>query len=180
MSNTAYHEKYTIHDHACWQGDWEIIHGDAFAMSPSTSFEHQSINLKIARQLDELLDDCPQCSAAIELDISFSEDTVVRPDSMTICYEPEEKLNKAPSIIFEVISPSTARRDELLKHELYEKEAVKYYALAYPSTKKVKLFALIDYKYKKIGDFSEETYQFDLEKCQIDFDFSKIWRRKNK
>lgn len=178
MHKTVYHEKYTIHDHKNWQDNWEIIRGEAFAMSPSPSYHHQSINLKVARQLDELLENCPHCHAVIELDVTFSEDTVVRPDSMVICYQPEAHLNKAPTLVFEVISPSTARRDELLKFELYEKEAVKYYAMAYPDSHKVKLFELIDFKYRKIADFSDENFTFDLGKCSIDFDFARLWRKK--
>ncbi len=176
MTSTAYHEKYTVQDHAQWQGDWEVIRGDAYAMSPSPSYEHQSVNLKIARQLDELLETCPQCNAAIELDVTLAEDTVIRPDSMVICYEPEARLTKAPSLVFEVISPSTARRDEILKFDIYQHEAVKYYALAYPDNKKVKLYELIDHQYQKVADFTHETFTFDLEKCAFEFDFSKIWR----
>ncbi len=175
MSNAAYREKYTARDHAQWQGDWEIIHGDIYAMSPSPSFEHQSINGQIFRQLADQLEECQHCHAVFELDVTLSEDTVIRPDSMVFCYEPEERLTKAPSLVFEVVSPSTAKRDELLKFDLYQQEAVKYYALAYPGIKKVKLYELIDHQYQKVADFTNESYIFNLEKCSIDFNFSKIW-----
>lgn len=174
----AYHEFYTIADYQLWKGDWELIHGEAYAMSPSPLYDHQHINGKIFRRLDEQLDNCLYCSAVIETDVSLSEDTVVRPGSMVICYEPDDKLTKAPDIVFEVISKSTAKRDEILKFELYQSEGVKYYILVYPDSNKAKLYKLIDFKYQKIADFSSESYQFDLGKCQINFDFSFIWRRK--
>lgn len=173
----AFSEKYTVNDYQHWQGDWELIAGTAYAMSPSPAYEHQYINGKIFRQLDEQLDDCPQCHAVIEMDVTLAEDTVVRPDSMVICYEPDKKLTKAPTIVFEVISPSTARRDELLKFDLYQSEAVKYYVLVYPDAKKAKLYELIDFSYRKIGDFTDEQYLFTLEDCNINFDFRFIWHK---
>ena len=177
MGALEYREYYTKNDYEQWEGDWELIEGVAYAMAPSPVFSHQHINLKIARQLDEELEECPECYAVIEMDWEVSEETVVRPDSMVICYEPDERLSKRPEIIFEVISPSTARRDEILKFDLYRREGVPFYLLVYPEQCKAKLYRLEDYEYRKIGDFSDESYRFELENCAIDFDFSKIWRR---
>jgi len=177
--NLAYTEKYTIKDHSLWDGDWELVRGEAFAMSPSPLYNHQHINGKIYRQLDEQLDNCTKCHAVIETDVTFSEDTVVRPDSMVICYEPDQKLTKAPDLVFEVISRSTAKRDEILKFNLYQTEAIKYYVLVYPESNKAKVYQLIDFKYQKIGDYTNESFIFELSHCDINFDFSFIWRKKS-
>lgn len=173
----AFSEKYTAKDYQNWEGDWELIAGRAYAMSPSPFYDQQYINLKIARQLDEQLDDCPKCHAVIEMDVTLAEDTVVRPDSMVICYEPDKKLTKAPRLVFEVLSKSTARKDEILKFDLYQSEGVKYYVLVYPEAKKAELYQLVDFNYRKIGDFTDEHYCFDLEDCDINFDFSFIGRK---
>lgn len=177
MSNLAYVELYDKNDYYQWEGDWELIHGTAYAMSPSPMFNHQFINLKISRQLDEKLDNCPECYAIFETDLELSDDTVLRPDCMVICYEPQERLNKAPEIVFEVISKGTAKRDEHLKFELYQSEGIKYYILVYPVGNKAKVYKLKEDKYVKVGDFTDEHYTFELEKCSIDFDFSFIWRK---
>ena len=176
MSTLAYSEKYTIDDHRLWDGDWELVYGDAYAMAPSPMYGHQFVSGKIFRQLDEKLDSCKICSAVIEMDWEVSADTVVRPDSMVICYEPEDRLVKRPEIIFEVISPSSSKRDEILKFDLYQNEGVPYYILTYPESKKAKVYKLIDFKYQKINDFSDETYCFETKECTIDFDFNFIWR----
>ena len=177
MNNLAYDERYTYSDYQEWEGDWELIYGNAYAMAPSPMYSHQYINGKTYRQLDEKLENCAKCSAVIEMDWKISDDTVVRPNSMVICYEPDEILTKKPEIIFEVISPSTGKRDEILKFDLYQNEGVKYYILVYPDNRKAKLYQLIEYKYRKIGDFSDEIYTFDAEGCKIDFDFGFIWRK---
>ncbi len=178
MSTLAYEEKYTVRDYQNWEGNWELIYGDAYAMAPSPMYSHQFISGKIYRQLDEQTEACQKCFAIFEMDWEISEETTVRPDSMLICYEPEEKLTKKPEIIFEVISPSTSKRDEILKFDLYQKEGVRWYILVYPDNRKAKVYKLIDYSYRKIGDFSDEQYHFDLEKCNIEFDFSLIWRKR--
>ena len=177
MDNLAYQERYNIDDYYEWEGDWELIYGEAYAMAASPVYGHQFVNGKIFRQLDEQLDNCRLCSAVIEMDLEVSDDTVVRPDSMVICYQPTNKLTKTPEIVFEVISKSTAKRDEILKFDLYQNEGVKYYILVYPDSKKAKVYKLINFKFKKIGDFFDESYSFDTKYCKIDFDFNFIWMR---
>jgi len=177
MSNLAYEEKYTIDDYKFWQSDWELIYGDAYAMSPSPVYIHQFVNGKIFRQLDEKLDNCTKCSATIEMDWDISSDSVVRPDSMVICYEPEDRVTKRPEIIFEVISSSSGKRDEILKFDLYQSEGVPYYILVYPDSKKAKIYRLIDLKYQKMGDFIDESYLFETAECNIEFNFGFIWKR---
>lgn len=177
MSTLAYNEKYTYNDYLEWEGEWELIYGDAYAMAPSPAYSHQYISGKIYRQLDEKLENCNKCSAVIEMDWNVSSDTVVRPDSMVVCYEPDERLTKRPELIFEVISPSTSKRDEILKFDLYQNEGVPCYILVYPDSRKAKVYQLIDFKYRKIGDFSDEVYRFETAECTIEFDFGFIWRK---
>lgn len=103
-------QTYTAQDYRQWKGDWELIDGCPVAMAPSPVFEHQHVSEKIFRQLDEALDDCPSCQALFEIDVEFSDHTVVRPDVLVICYAPEgDRLTRAPALVFEVISPKTAR-----------------------------------------------------------------------
>lgn len=113
IMSLAYCETDTINDHTNGEGDWELIDGKPCAMASSPFYDQQFSNLKIARQLGEQLDNCPHCHAVIETDVSLSDDTVVRLDTMVICYEPKNKLDKARSLIFEAISKSTARRRSL-------------------------------------------------------------------
>ncbi len=174
--SVAYIEHYTVEDYVQWKGEWELVDGMPYAMAPSPIVTHQSTNMKIARQLDELLDECEACQALFEIDWTVCHDTVVRPDTLVICYEPDEKLTKKPEIIFEVTSPSTVLKDEKVKFEIYEREGVRYYILVYLDIKVAKAYVLKDGRYIKMGDFSDEKALFELADCEIEFDFSKIWR----
>ena len=168
---------YTYEDYKLWEGEWELIYGVPYSMSPAPVNKHQLINTKIARCLDEGLDECSACLAILEADWKLSNETVFRPDMSVVCYEPEDYLTKAPEIIFEVLSPSKAKRDETLKFEAYEREGVKYYCLVYPDILLAKLYKLQDGKYIKVGDFDEEVYIFETKKCKLNFDFSKVFKR---
>ncbi len=178
MLAQIYMDHYTVEDYQQWKGDWELIYGSPYAMSPSPMFTHQNINIKIVRQLSEHLDGCPNCQPAFEIDWEISSDTIVRPDSLVICYEPDEKITKKPELIFEIASDSTIKRDETLKFELYQHEGVKYYVIVYPKKNIAKLYKIKEGRYIKVNDFSDELYTFELDGCRIDFDFSKIWRIK--
>jgi Uma2 family endonuclease len=177
QSNLAYNEYYTKEDYKLWEGDWELIYGNAYSMAPSPVYGHQFVNGQILWQLKEKLKECKKCNAVFEMDVEFSEDTIVRPDCIVICYEPIDRLAIAPEIVFEVVSKNSAKRDEILKFELYQNEGVKYYIIVYPESKKAKVYKLKDAKYQKEGDFSKESYTFKLEECEIEFDFDFIWRR---
>ncbi|MFN3397747.1 MAG: Uma2 family endonuclease [Sulfurimicrobium sp.] len=179
MSHLAESETYTVQDYLRWEGDWELIHGAPVAMAPSPALGYQQLSAAIFRQLDESLDDCPLCQALFGIDVEFAADTVVRPDVLVICYTPEgERLTRAPDLVFEVVSQTTSRRDEVVKFDLYRSEGVANYVLVYPEAHKAKVYRLIDGEYRKVADFCNETHHFELSKCALDFDFSRLWRRK--
>jgi Uma2 family endonuclease len=177
MGAFAYEEYYTTSDYQQWEGDWELIHGTAYAMAPSPMVTHQFVSTKITHELMQILQNCPNCMVMGEIDWEVSSDTVVKPDALVICKEIEEKVNKTPEIIFEVISPSTAKRDEVLKFDIYEKEGVKYYTLVYPKNRIAKVYKLNqEGRLIKQGDFENESFTFEIDRCRADFDFRTIWR----
>ncbi|TQV61411.1 MAG: Uma2 family endonuclease [Halothiobacillaceae bacterium] len=179
MSNLGLQpEHYTAEDYQHWEGDWELIDGIAYAMSPAPAFKHQSLAMGLALLLAEALDDCPDCQPLFEIDIEFSRDTIVRPDLLVICHTPEgDRITRAPEFIIEIISPRRARHDEHNKFMLYQAEGVAHYLIAYPDERKIKAYRLIDGSYRKQGDFFDETYRVELSKCTLDLDFSRVWKR---
>ncbi|HIO91867.1 MAG TPA: Uma2 family endonuclease [Leucothrix mucor] len=168
---------YTTDDYCEWEGNWELIEGIPYSMSPAPTSKHQLINGKIFRQLDEALDDCPKCTAIIEAEWRINNDTIVIPDTSVICYEPEDYLTKAPNITFEVVSNSSYQRDEKIKFQIYADEGVEYYVLVYPSTLVAKVYKLVNGAYLKQGDFSIESYRFETKGCAINIDFKKVFKR---
>jgi len=171
-------EYYTYEDYINWDGDWELIDGVAYAMAPAPMRKHQSLATEIMYNLREQLEECTQCEVLGEIDYKISNDTVLKPDIVLTCGETNESyLTKAPEIVVEIISKSTAKRDEKYKFQIYEEEKVKYYILVYPDDLKAKIYKLKGSDYDKEGDFLQESYDFDNTTCKVSLDFERVFRR---
>ncbi len=170
---------YSYDDYIHWKDRWELIDGIAYAMAPMPMIKHQKITNKIGRQLDEIFNGCKRCQVLQPVDWKIDDHTIVQPDNLVICHTPtnEYYLTKAPEIVFEVLSKSTAKKDLTVKFELYEKEGVKFYFIINPDDSVAKVYELKNGRYIKSGDFSDEVFEFSIDKCdkKLNFDFSRIW-----
>lgn len=139
--------RYTVADYLTWQGDerYELIDGEAYLMAPAPVVAHQritgAIHLGLGFSLMEKRSGGAVCPCEVfeaPIDVLLAEDSVVQPDVVLVC-DPEKLANGkrvegAPDLVVEVVSPSTGRMDRLLKRDLYERCGVVHYWLADPST----------------------------------------------
>jgi len=170
---------YTYDDYKNWEGDWELIDGVPVSMAPAPMRIHQKIASELFFQLkQELNDACEECEILYETDWKISNNTILRPDIVLACNdEGEAYLTKAPKIVIEILSPSTAKKDETVKFDIYEEEKVQYYILVYPKDLKAKVYTLDKNNYTKVGDFTNEKLVFDDIDCELELDFEKVFRR---
>ena len=138
-------EYYTYGDYKSWDDDlrWELIDGEAFCMSPAPGTAHQSLVVKLIAKLEDFFEgrECKVFVAPLDVTLprgGESEDeidTVVQPDIMILCDKSklhDNGIKGAPDVIFEILSPSTARRDLDDKLRQYERAGVKEYLIADP------------------------------------------------
>ena len=179
MSNLEFLPKYSCRDYLNWEGDWELVEGVPVAMAPAPMRIHQNIASELFFCLkSELDEECLECEVLYETDWKISDDTILRPDIVFVCDDDNKKyLTKAPKIIVEIISPSTAKKDETLKFNIYEEEKVNYYILVYPDDLRAKAYRIKDDKYTKVGDFTKEKLIFEDLECDLELDFEKVFRR---
>lgn len=179
LSKMEHLPHYTYDDYINWEGKWELINGIPYAMSPLPNYEHQRINTKLLNLFSKSLELCAKCEVIMPIDWKINEDTIVQPDVSVICHERNNVignfLNFAPSIIVEILSPATAKKDQTLKYEIYEREGVKYYIIVNPIKKVVEIFQLLNGKYVKVKETAEEAFDFELEECSFSLDFKEIW-----
>jgi len=168
---------YTVRDYERWEGDWELIEGVPFALA-SPSVSHQRVLAYLLHQLISQLEECKNCEALPDTDYVVDEYTVLRTDIAVVCNNEGEKIVITPKVVFEIVSPSTAKNDEITKKRIYEREGVPYYVLVYPDLQKVKIFKNSSKGFKKVKDLSKEAFTFTFEGCKISLDFSKIWAKK--
>ncbi len=169
---------YTYDDYVQWEGKWEIIKGIPFAMAPAPVKKHQWVSSDILWQLKEQLKGCPKCEVLSPVASPISKDTVVQPDLLVVCDERMEgsTLENTPVLIFEILSPSTGRKDRGIKYQLYEAAGVKYYCIVNPDTGSVEIYVLQNDKYSEFDDFTGNKTPFDLGPCQIHLDFTRLSR----
>ena len=115
--------------------------------------KYQAISSKIAWQLQELLKECKTCQVLLPVDWKIDNHTIVEPDNLVICHEPQNEayITKAPKVIFEILSKSTAHKDKNLKYSLYEKEGVDYYIIVDPTESIAKVYKLHMGKYAMLS-----------------------------
>ena len=175
MQKVKHIPQYTYEDYKNWQGDWELIEGLPFAMSPSANAKHQYIQGEINFQIKGYLKkiDCRnRCFVYNDLDWILDEETILRPDISIVCGEKiQDFIRTAPTLIVEVLSPSTAYNDRIVKKGIYEIRGVKFYLIADPETKKVTVHELVDGNYREV---TTNTFKLD-DKCRLSLKFDEIW-----
>jgi Uma2 family endonuclease len=154
MGSTAQkrHAKLTYADYKTWPDNerWEIINGEAYAMTPAPSLNHQKIlgnlHLKVAGFFLG-----KACSAFIApTDVVLDETNVVQPDLLVVCDKNKmtgANIQGAPDLVVEVLSPSTSLKDKREKKALYERFGVREYLLVSPEDALVERYSLVDGKY---------------------------------
>lgn len=158
--------KFTYADYLTWTGDerWELIDGVAYDMTPAPDVNHQVIVGNTYQIISEHLEEkkCRVFLAPIDVRLPESDAaddavyTVVQPDVVVVC-DPE-KIEKrgiigAPDLVVEVLSESTAYKDETEKLNLYERHGVKEYWIVNPGAKYINVFQL-----KSSGRYSKPLH----------------------
>jgi len=155
-------QRYTYKEYKGWPEDerWELIHGEAFAMSAPT-VAHQEWVGEIFYQLKTQLrgKPCKPLVAPIDLlpylgvsDDFDKADTVVQPDVLVFCRSEQNRekvLVGAPALIVEIASPGTSFRDQTEKLKVYEESGVAEYLMLNPKTLHVMAYRLKDGRYVK-------------------------------
>lgn len=139
---------------------YEIIRGVLYVAN-APSYEHQYSVLKIGRYLDEFVEEQQLgviLSAPFEVRLSESSNPV-QPDVLFLSntQKPKRALQKfegAPSLIVEVISPSSIRLDRKIKLDEYEQAGVQEYWLVDPKTRSVEIYTLSNGEYALLGQFT--------------------------
>lgn len=100
-------------------------------------------------------------------------DTLVEPDICVVC--DLSKLDKigckgAPDLIMEVLSPSTARNDRLIKYNLYRQAGVRQFWIVDPLEKTAEVFLLEDEHYVPVdfGESGDRLRVHIFQDCTID------------
>jgi Uma2 family endonuclease len=141
-------KRYTLTDYFSWADDRVrgLIDGAVKLMSPSANFRHQKISFNVNSEIQKVIEG-NECNYEVcqDLDVIFSDNTVVRPDVLVVC--DVSKLAKGrcygvPDLVVEIQSHSTAQYDLTEKFQTYEKFGVPEYWIVYPYEHVIHVFKL--------------------------------------
>jgi len=147
---------FTYADYLGWpEGErWELIDGEAYAMSPAPTNFHQLIVGELFRVVANHFRGKPCRPFVAPFDVRLPNagrahhevNTVVQPDISLVCDPDKLKDNRgclgAPDWVVEVVSPGSALRDQRTKRALYEKHGVPEYWLVHPLDRSVTVYRL--------------------------------------
>ncbi len=172
-----YLPKYSYKDYCQWEGNWELIEGIPYAMSPLPTLTHQRVNGTLFEAFNKALKKgCRECIVYIPIDWKITEHTIVQPDLSVVCKPTEKKyLDFAPMLVVEILSPSTALKDRNVKKQIYLSQGVKYFLIINPQTKKVEVYELIKEEYSLVAS-TPKNFTFILKDgCKAKVNFTDIW-----
>jgi Uma2 family endonuclease len=147
LSERKKDKNYTYQDYLTWPDSerWEIINGEAWAMTPAPTIAHQRILRNMARTLAHFFKEHSCELFFAPTDVVLDAINIVQPDLLVVC-DPSKvtdaNIQGAPDLIIEIASPSTKLMDKREKKALYEKFGVKEYVIIYPDDALVERFQM--------------------------------------
>jgi len=140
----------TYRDYAALADDgrrYEIHDGD-LSVTPSPSPVHQSVALRLGSCLLEHVERHRLGHVYMApLDVILSDSTVVQPDVIYVGTERSSRIGErgiqgSPTLVIEILSPSTLSIDRVRKRDLYAGHGVPYYWIVDPEAQAVKAYVL--------------------------------------
>jgi len=182
--------KYTIEDYYALPEDRraELIDGVIYDMTAPSNI-HQLIlgdlYIKFRECAVEHHMPCDVMLSPCDVRLDRDNYTMVQPDLLVVCADEDgewRRIEGAPDLVVEILSPSTRNKDLVLKLYKYQNAGVREYWIVDPKHRKIYVH------YFEREDYAPEQYDFDSVipvgisggKCSIDFHGVGASRRRKK
>ena len=158
----------------------ELIDGVFYDMATPTKI-HQTILAKLhllfANEIARRKGPCRVFLSPSDVQLDGDNRTMLQPDLFILCKKEQQqeikKTTGAPDFVVEILSPSTRRKDMVLKLNKYLNAGVREYWIVDPKTRKVMTYDLTDELIMKTYDFSE-TIPVGIYDGKIKIPFSEV------
>lgn len=167
MSQLDKNKKYTLEEFLdCVKEEEraELYEGTPVFMAPA-SYEHEEVMANLISEFIQTLkgSPCQVFGSNLQVIFPFKDDVTVMPDMSIVC-DKNKLRNKrcygAPDLVVEVLSPSTARNDRLLKLNYYEKAGVREYLIVDHQNRFIEKYVLNagSYQFEDVFSIEKETF----------------------
>lgn len=146
---------YTYEDYAQLPegAPYQLIGGELI-MAPAPTPYHQAISIRLAAKLLAFVE-AHNLGAVLTapIDVYLSEEDTPQPDLIYIASDRlgiigEQKIEGAPDLVMEILSPSTAYYDLKDKKRLYQAHGVKEYWIIDPKAKEIEVYENVDQQFQ--------------------------------
>jgi Uma2 family endonuclease len=140
---------------------YQLIEGELI-MSPAPSYSHQRTVGRVFLKLSGLLEEKGLGEVLISpIDVYLDEKNVFQPDIVVLLKECKAKVEEkgifgSPDVVVEILSPSTAYYDLIVKKEVYERAGVKEYWLLDPNRKTFEIYKNTEEGFKLTSQAKEK------------------------
>lgn len=140
---------------------YQLIGGE-LVLTPAPTSYHQIISMQLVSKMVAYV---TEKNLGIVLyapvDVYLEETETYQPDIIFFSRErlpiiKPEKIEGAPDLVVEILSPTTAYYDLRKKYRIYEKHGVREYWLVDPEEKSIQVFTLAEGKFKLDQEVEEE------------------------
>ena len=141
---------------------YELFDGE-LVMTPSPTAQHQRIVLRLASELDSYVKTNGLGEGFVApLDTIFDQYTVMQPDILYVSRERvplvvKERIEGAPDLVVEVLSPSTFYIDLRRKMAVYAQFGVQEYWIVDPETQTIELYGRVGEELQLARRFSSNA-----------------------
>jgi Uma2 family endonuclease len=153
--------RYTWQEYRSWPEDerWELLNGEAFAMSPTPTVRHQTILAQLSFQMLPCFKGTPCRVFIAPLDVRLDDENCVEPDLFVVC-DPRKiqrtHVDGAPDLAVEILSPGHESRDRVRKMRIYARFGVKEVWLITPQPAMFEVFTLDGATYRLAGSYTKQ------------------------
>lgn len=141
---------------------YEILEG-MLIREPSPTVNHQRVSRRLQRILEDyFLEFDPEGEIFnAPLDVTLNDITVVQPDIFYVSGKEkmiiqDARIDGSPTLVIEILSHSSNRKDRLQKLRIYLRQNVAHYWLVNPEEKTLECFSLRDNTYALVAAGMEE------------------------
>ena len=160
MISTAMKRTYADYLETSDDERYELLHGE-LVMAPAPREIHQYflINLIIAIGAFVKKHKLGKVYSA-PFDVVLSDENVVQPDLLFVSTARQhiitpDNIQGAPDLVVEILSPSTAERDRIVKSDLYAQHGVHEYWIVDPDARTITVFLLNEGEFEEVDTYSE-------------------------
>jgi Uma2 family endonuclease/predicted DNA-binding transcriptional regulator AlpA len=161
---------------------FEILDG-ILIKEPSPNVMHQRVSRRLQRILEDYFWEVDPDGEVFDapLDVTFHDVTVVQPDLFYVSGEQklivkDNRIDGPPTLIVEVLSPSSSRKDRFQKLGIYQKMQVQHYWIVNPWEKTLECFSLHDGVYALVAAGMDEELVEHPEFLGLSVALSNLWQ----